>query len=148
MNAVTTAALALSLVLAACTVDGPSSPPVETPPVVAEHPVTPEPVAVPEPAPTADPIIAGLQAQPLVATRHGECRMGCRHIDEAEVRHVLSTGAIDPDRTRTDGSCPSYAVEGTTPDGVNARVVLAGCADETRIVTVIDLDTDHDCVCE
>lgn len=130
MNAPPALALALSLVFVACAVDSP-------PPAVVEAP----PVAT-------DPVIAGLQAQPLVSTRHGACRMECRHIDVAEVRHVLATGAIDPERTRHDGACPSYAIEGTTPDGVHARVVLAGCVDETRVVTVIDLDTDHPCSCE
>jgi len=104
--------------------------------------------ALDPPADPVDPIVQGLRANPLVLTRHGECRMGCRHIDRSEVEHVLAHGAIDPARTRTDGACPSYAMEGTTPDGQQARVILAGCDDETRVVTVIDLDTDWDCVCD
>ncbi len=89
-----------------------------------------------------------MRDRPLVETRHGACRMACRHIDRAEVEGVLATGTRDPSRTRADGPCPSHALEGTTRDGQRARVVLAACPDETRIVTVVDLDREWPCRCE
>jgi hypothetical protein len=73
--------------------------------------------------------------------------MACRHLDEAEVRQILAEGTRDPARTRTDGRCPSHALEGRTRDGQRARVVFAACPDETRVVTAIDLDTDWPCDC-
>jgi hypothetical protein len=94
-----------------------------------------------------DPVLRAMAARPLVETRHGECRMACRHIDREEVEGVLTGGQIDPSRTRDDGPCRSYAVHGTTRDGQNARVVLAACADETKVITVIDLDRDWPCDC-
>ena len=87
-------------------------------------------------------------ARPLDITRHGACRMDCRKVDEAEVRAVLATGRLDPERTRTDGQCPSHAIEGTGTDGHRLRVVFAECADETRVVTAIDLDQDWPCDCD
>jgi hypothetical protein len=74
--------------------------------------------------------------------------MDCRHISSAEVDEVLREGTRDPARTRTDGPCPSHALEDHMADGRELRVVFAECADETRVVTVIDLDRDWDCACE
>lgn len=99
------------------------------------------------PSPTTDPIVAAMAARPLVTTRHGECRMACRHIDTAEVKDLLRTGTIDPSRTRTDGRCPSHALEGHTDDGQHVRIVYAACPDETRLVTAIDLDREWPCDC-
>lgn len=115
----------------------------------------PSPATAPEPAPatanapaTSPDLRAQLAARPLVLTRHGECRMACRHIDRSEVVHLLATGDLVPERSRTDGECPSHAIEGRTPDGQTARLVVAACPDETRVVTVIDLDTDWECACD
>ncbi|MFT4626487.1 MAG: hypothetical protein ACI8PZ_005164 [Myxococcota bacterium] len=104
------------------------------------------PVTAPAPAP-ADPV-AAMRAQPLDYTRHARCRMGCRKFDEGEVKAILATGTFDPSRSRHDGDCPSHALEGTTSDGQHARMVFAACPDETRVVTVIDLDTDWPCDCD
>ncbi len=86
-------------------------------------------------------------ALPADSTRHARCRMDCRHINEAAVAHVLAHGTLDPARTRTDGSCPSHAVE-AAHGGRDLRVVFAGCPTQTRVVTVIDLDTDWTCTCD
>ena len=74
--------------------------------------------------------------------------MGCRHFDLAEVKDVLANGQWIPERTRTDGRCPSHAIEGTTRDGQRARMVFAACDTKTRLVTAIDLDTDWNCTCD
>lgn len=88
-----------------------------------------------------------LLARPLELTRHGACRMDCRSIDRNEVVDVLRSGTLKPERTRNDGRCPSYAIEGRGTDGHRLRIVYAGCADQTRVVTAIDLDQEHRCSC-
>jgi len=97
-------------------------------------------------APDGDPR-AAMAARPLVTTQHGACRMACRDVTEAEVVALLHDGRWVPERTRHDGECPSHAVEGRSADGQQLRVVYAACADETRVVTAIDLGEDHDCSC-
>lgn len=99
---------------------------------------------VPKKAPSIQVQMARL---PLELTRHGTCRMACRGVDLDEVRSVLADGTLIPERTRTDGPCPSHAVEGRGTDGHRLRVVYAACADETRVVTAIDLDADPPCDC-
>ena len=73
--------------------------------------------------------------------------MRCRQLDEEEILEVLHSGVLDPSRTRHDGRCPSYALEGDTHDGQRARVVFAGCEGETRVVTAIDLGREWPCDC-
>lgn len=95
---------------------------------------------------TTDSVVVAMRKQPLQLTFHGECRMECRRIDRQEVEAILhGDGVRRPERTRTDGECPTHALEGRTRDGQNARLVFAACPDETRLVTAIDLDTDWPC---
>ena len=95
-----------------------------------------------------DEVVQEMRGKPLDLTRHGECRMACRHIDLDEVRAILDgDGQRDPARTRLDGDCPTHALEGETDDGQTVRIVYAACAGETRVVTAIDLDTDWPCDC-
>ena len=104
----------------------------------------------PPPAPsTSAPsgLAAELASRPLAITRHGACRMACRHIDEAEIRETLAEGKHIPERTRLDGECPSHAFEHTTADGQEVRIVFAACSDETRLVTAIDLGREWPCDC-
>jgi len=96
---------------------------------------------------TTDPV-ASMRGRPVAYTHHARCRMSCRRFDEDEVEQVLRDGVLDPERTRLDGECPSHALEGTTRDGQRARMVFAACPTETRVVTVIDLDTDWPCACD
>ena len=91
---------------------------------------------------------ADLLDDPLAYTRHAECRMGCRQVTVAEVESVLATGEWKPERSRTDGACPSHALEGKGTDGHALRIVFAACEDETRVVTAIDLDQDWPCDCD
>ncbi len=105
-------------------------------------------VPTPPPAASADPTIEAMRQQPIGYTRHGECRMECRDISKAEVAAILQRdGTLNPERTRLDGECPSHALEGKTDDGQQVRIVFAACSDETRVVTAIDLDTEHECDC-
>jgi hypothetical protein len=90
-----------------------------------------------------------LAFQKLELTQHGECRMKCRGITEAEIRQVLKTGKINYDKSNVrDTPCGTYAVEGTTPDNQNVRIIIADCDTISRLVTAIDLIAEKDsCEC-
>jgi len=84
----------------------------------------------------------------LEYTRHAKCRMECRHISDDEVREILETGTINNARTDvTDKPCPSYALEGRTRDNQQVRIVFGQCETSTKVITVIDLETDWSCHC-
>ncbi|HEY0031344.1 MAG TPA: DUF4258 domain-containing protein [Bacteroidia bacterium] len=94
--------------------------------------------------------------QKLEYSKHGACRMECRHINGAEIRELLGTGAVQGkgkvnyDKSKVqDKPYPTYAIEGTTAAGKDLRIVIADCDTISRIVTVIDLKNDADsCDCE
>jgi len=85
----------------------------------------------------------------LILTKHARCRMGCRHIDESEVREILEKGTINERKSepaaRPD---PKYALEGRTHDGQQVRIIFAPTDRGMVVVTVIDLDTDWSCDCK
>ena len=81
-------------------------------------------------------------------TKHAQCRMDCRQIDESEVKDILAKGAINYNKSDLDNArCPRYAVEGVTSDDQRVRIVYAQCNESTTVVTVIDLETDFKCDC-
>lgn len=94
--------------------------------------------------------------QKLEYSKHGACRMECRHITEAEIRELLGTGAtegkgkVNYDKSDVhDKPFPSYAIEGTTASGKNLRIVIADCDTISRVVTAIDLKMENDsCECK
>jgi len=85
----------------------------------------------------------------LIFTKHARCRMGCRHIDEAEVRDILLNGRINDRKSepaaRPD---PKYALEGKTRDGQEVRIIFAPSDRGMVVITVIDLDTEWPCDCK
>ncbi|MCW3102852.1 MAG: hypothetical protein JWO09_1292 [Bacteroidetes bacterium] len=91
-----------------------------------------------------------LSYQKLELSVHGECRMKCRNITEAEIRDVLKTGKINYDKSNVhDKPFGTYAVEGNTADGQNVRIVIADCDTVSRVVTAIDLRMEKDsCDCK
>jgi hypothetical protein len=93
----------------------------------------------------------GLDRNPanLIYTKHVRCRMGCRHIDDAEVRTVLREGEINWNKSNLRGDPdPKYAVEGDTPDGQRVRIIFAKAARGLVVVTVIDLGEEWKCDCK
>ncbi|MBN8720618.1 MAG: DUF4258 domain-containing protein [Sediminibacterium magnilacihabitans] len=82
-------------------------------------------------------------------TKHARCRMGCRHIDEAEILQILKNGTINYRKSELEGEpCRhKYAVEGNTSDNQRLRVIFAPCGDEMTVVTCIDLDREWPCDC-
>ncbi len=95
-----------------------------------------------------DNALASLQSHKIKYTKHAYCRMDCRYIDKKEIDYILKNGKINKRKSKpNDSPCPTYAVEGRTKDNQNVRIVFAGCDRETKVVTAIDLDTDHKCDC-
>jgi hypothetical protein len=81
-------------------------------------------------------------------TNHAKCRMDCRHITDKEVKEVMQNGAINYRKSNTDGRpCPTYALEGRTDENQRLRIVFAQCDLKSKVVTVIDLDTEWECHC-
>jgi hypothetical protein len=80
-------------------------------------------------------------------SKHARCRMGCRHIDESEVKDMLVNGTINYKKSELQGEdCKKkYAVEGTSKDGQRLRIIFAPCGDEVTVVTCIDLKEEWDC---
>lgn len=91
-----------------------------------------------------------LSYQKLEFTKHGACRMECRHITEAEIKDLLKTGKINYSKSEVhDKPCGTYAVEGKTKDGQDVRIVIADCDSISRVVTAIDLGVEKDsCSCK
>jgi hypothetical protein len=83
-------------------------------------------------------------------SKHARCRMNCRHIDEAEVQQVLKDCKINYKKSdlKGEGCEKKYAVEGTTNDNQKVRIIFAPCAEEVKVVTVIDLGKEWVCDCE
>lgn len=83
-------------------------------------------------------------------SNHARCRMGCRHISEAEVKDILTNGDINYRKSELDGAeCKKrYAVEGTTNDNQRVRIIFAPCQTEVTVVTVIDIGKEWPCDCQ
>ena len=95
----------------------------------------------------------GLNRNPAAInySKHARCRMACRHIDEQEVKDILTNGKINYNKSEL-GNNPDckrkYAVEGETRDQQKVRIIFAPCQQEVTVVTVIDLGTEWPCDCE
>jgi hypothetical protein len=81
-------------------------------------------------------------------TEHAKCRMKCRHISETEVEEIMQDGKVNYNKTDVNARpCPAYALEGVTRDNQRVRIVFGQCDLKTKVVTVIDLDTEWSCDC-
>jgi hypothetical protein len=94
----------------------------------------------------------GLDRNPSIVnySKHARCRMGCRHISEAEVKEILQEGKINYSKSELKGAeCKKrYAVEGTTSDNQKVRIIFAPCQTEVTVVTVIDIGKEWPFDCE
>lgn len=85
----------------------------------------------------------------LIFTKHAKCRMECRHIDESEIQEIICYGSVNQRKSNSsDTPCPTYAIEGTSHDNQQLRIVFAKCDDAIKVVTCIDLKNDYTCDCE
>lgn len=73
--------------------------------------------------------------------------MGCRMIDDYEVKEILLTGKLEESRIEETEKGITYPLEGLTRDKQYVRVVFAPKEKETVVVTVIDLETEWPCNC-
>jgi hypothetical protein len=81
-------------------------------------------------------------------TQHAKCRMTCRYISQAEVEEIMQDGKINYNKSNVKAKpCPTYSLEGITKDKQRVRVVFAQCDFKTKVVTVIDLNTEQSCDC-
>ena len=81
-------------------------------------------------------------------TAHAKCRMQCRHISQGEVEEIMKDGKVNYNKTDVNARpCPAYALEGMTDDGQRVRIVFGQCDLKTKVITVIDLNTDWSCDC-
>ncbi|MBO9204496.1 MULTISPECIES: DUF4258 domain-containing protein [Niastella] len=88
-------------------------------------------------------------ASKLIYTKHARCRMGCRHIDESEVKEILEKGRINYRKSEPAGRPdPKYALEGSTHDGQQVRIIFAPAKRGMVVITVIDLDNEWSCDCK
>ncbi len=85
----------------------------------------------------------------LIYTKHARCRMNCRHIDESEVTEILEKGRINYRKSEPAGRPdPKYALEGTTHDGQQVRIIFAPAKRGMVVITVIDLGSEWTCDCK
>lgn len=102
-----------------------------------------------QPAEEGNELNRQLSSQRIYYTKHARCRMDCRHISEAEVLEVLQRGKENRRKSEPNApDCPKYALEGVTKDGQKVRMIFADCNNETRVITVIDLNNEHQCDCD
>jgi hypothetical protein len=81
-------------------------------------------------------------------TKHARCRMKCRQITQQEVKEILAEGEINYNKSNLDDpQGPTYALEGITDDRQKVRIIFAPKQQHMSVVTVIDLDVEHQCDC-
>jgi hypothetical protein len=84
----------------------------------------------------------------LYFTKHARCRMKCRQITQREVKDILANGKVNYSKSDlNDPQGPTYAVEGNTDDRQHVRIIFAPKQKHLSVVTVIDLDVEHQCDC-
>ncbi len=100
--------------------------------------------------PPPNTVNSDLLSERLIYTRHARCRMDCRYISEKEVAYIMRNGKVNKRKSKPyDAPCPTYALEGITPDDrQEVRIVFAACDDVTKVITTIDLGNEYQCYCE
>lgn len=102
-----------------------------------------------QPAEEGNELNRQLSSQQIYYTKHARCRMDCRNISEAEVLEILQRGKENKRKSEPNApECPKYALEGLTKDGQKVRMIFANCNNVTRVITVIDLNNEHQCDCD
>jgi uncharacterized protein YpmB len=84
----------------------------------------------------------------LYFTKHAKCRMKCRQISQQEVKDILLNGRVNYNKSDlNDPKGATYAVEGVTDDQQHVRIIFAPKQHHLTVVTVIDIDVEHQCNC-
>ena len=99
-------------------------------------------------------ILRSMWRKPLFITEHAKCRQDCRHISTPDILNILSntsTSRINHRKSEpTLRPCAKYTVDGTVRvndngSGRNIQAVFSACPTQTRVITVVDTDTDWPC---
>jgi hypothetical protein len=98
-------------------------------------------------------ILRSMWRKPLFITEHAKCRQDCRHISTPDIFNILSNTSTSRINHRKSEPklrpCAKYTVDGTVgvqnSSGRNIQAVFSACPTQTRVVTVIDTDTDWPC---
>lgn len=86
---------------------------------------------------------------PIIYTKHARCRMGCRHIDEEEVKDILQNGKINYNKSQPNSKPdPKYALEGYTRDNQHVRIIFAPTNRGMVVITCIDVNEEWKCDCK
>lgn len=86
---------------------------------------------------------------PIIYTKHAKCRMGCRHIDEEEVKDILHNGTINYKKSQPNSKPdPKYALEGYTKDNQHVRIIFAPTGRGMVVITCIDVNEEWQCDCK
>ncbi|MBN8788569.1 MAG: DUF4258 domain-containing protein [Terrimonas sp.] len=86
---------------------------------------------------------------PIIYTKQARCRMGCRHIDEDEVKQILLNGRINYKKSQLNSKPdPKYALEGYTADNQHVRIIFAPSQRGMVVITVIDVNEEWQCDCK
>lgn len=89
-----------------------------------------------------------LQHNKLILTTGGACNMECRGITEDEVKELMINGEVNYSKSEVHARpCKKYTLEGKTKDNQNISVMYGLCTEETRVLSVTDLDKEKE-VCD
>lgn len=82
-------------------------------------------------------------------TDQARCQMECRKITEADVAYVLKNGGVKYGESSVHAKpWPNYAVEGSTVDGKELRIMIDDRDTISVVVTTLDLGMKKDtCIC-
>ena len=90
----------------------------------------------------------GANIPPLIYTKHAKCRMACRHINEEEIKEIITENHINERKSNGGGKpCPTFAYEGYSNEHQHLRIVIAKCDNTWKVVTCIDLSNEFECDC-
>src|SRR4051812_37137836 len=71
----------------------------------------------------------------IIYTKHAQCRMECRHINETEVREILQSGKLNANKIGEDERGKTYPLEGKTGKDKFIRIVIAPKKKDIVVVT-------------
>lgn len=94
-------------------------------------------------------ILNTLMFKPMVYTDHAICRMKCRFVTEEDIQESLKSGKVNARKSDTRlRPCAKFVVDAKVGQGRrNIETVFSACPANTKVVTVIDQDTNWECYC-
>ena len=96
-------------------------------------------------------ILDSMLRKPFHFTQHGQCRMDCRFISRPQVVDTLRKGTINARKSEPLlRPCAKYVVDAEVETSRGGEVkavqgVFAACRSETKVITVIDKETNWPC---